>query len=672
MTVPQDGTGSAPYRVLARKYRPERFADLIGQEALVRTLGNAIRTGRVAQAFIFTGVRGVGKTTTARIIARALNCIGPEGDLEQPAEEPCGLCEHCLAIAEDRHVDVIEMDAASRTGIDDVREIIESVRYRPVQARRKVYIIDEVHMLSRQAFNGLLKTLEEPPEHVVFIFATTEIRKVPVTVLSRCQRFDLRRVAQDELEGHFTRVCEKEGVEAETEGLVLIARAADGSVRDGLSLLDQAVALGNGKVQADQVQAMLGLADRGRVLDLLDHLLAGRLPEALALLDTLYAAGADPAVVLQDLLELTHETSRVKVEPANLESLPIGWRQRLAGMAEKLSVADLTRCWQILLKGYGETQRAPRAREAAEMTLIRLGYASRLPTPGDLVRRLEGAAGKAEPVAKAELGAKSELGAKAEPAGTASGPGPTDRAPPAGPAAHQEPGPAAPSRNSPTSGVGALALAAAPDMQAPETRMPETRMPEIRMPESPPDQAVSVKTVGPQPEDQSDPALDPEAQPTEPETTPAQPSPAGAASPLDLTAVEALARDAGAMRLANHIRRDLHLVRFEPGRLEFRPGPDAPAQLAGQIARLLEDMTGRRWMVSVSSDPGAASLHEQGLAVEEAKREAVLQHPLVLATIETFPEARFVARRDKQAVVLPPDPDQDPNLEAPNQEEDPL
>ena len=378
------------YRVLARKYRPTTFADLVGQEALVRTLKNAIETNRIAQAYILTGIRGIGKTTSARIIARALNCIGPDGKGGMTTE-PCGVCEHCRAIAEDRHVDVIEIDAASNTGVANVREIIETTRYNPTSARFKIYIIDEVHMLSTAAFNALLKTLEEPPERVKFIFATTEIRKVPTTVLSRCQRFDLRRVEPDLLTAHFKNIVAKENVSAEDEALKLIARAADGSVRDGLSLLDQAIAHGGGTVTAEFVRAMIGLADRAAVVDLYEQVMKGDIKTALDSFECQYAAGADPVVVLQDLLELTHWLTRVKIAPELAEdgSMAAAERERCVEMAQKLPMAALTRTWQMLLKGVDETLKAPSEKQAAEMVLIRLAYVSDLPTPGELIKEIK-------------------------------------------------------------------------------------------------------------------------------------------------------------------------------------------------------------------------------------------------------------------------------------------
>jgi DNA polymerase-3 subunit gamma/tau len=385
-------SGSTAYRVLARKYRPSNFAELVGQDALVRTLSNAIESGRIAQAYMLTGVRGVGKTTTARIIARALNCTGPDGKGGITAS-PCGVCDNCVAIAEDRHVDVMEMDAASRTGVEDIRELIEGVRYKPVSARYKVYIIDEVHMLSKNAFNALLKTLEEPPEHVRFVFATTEIRKVPVTVLSRCQRFDLRRLDTELLASHFTAIAEREKVSAEPEAIRLIARAADGSVRDGLSLLDQAIALGSDRVTAAQVQEMLGLADRTAVFDLFDRLMAGAIKEALDQMQAMYRDGADPVAVLQDLLDVTYWVTRIKIAPevADAPYTPEAERTRGRGMAEKLSMPVLTRAWQLLLKGLDETQRADAQLQSAEMVLIRLAYAADLPPAAELARGLTGA-----------------------------------------------------------------------------------------------------------------------------------------------------------------------------------------------------------------------------------------------------------------------------------------
>ncbi len=407
-----DTEPTAPYRVLARKYRPTTFAGLIGQDALVRTLANAFQAGRIAQAYLLTGVRGVGKTTTARIIARALNCVGPDGTLDAPTAEPCGVCEHCRAIAEDRHIDVLEMDAASRTGIDDVRELIDGARYLPATARTKVYIIDEIHMLSEKAFNALLKTLEEPPPHVRFVFATTEARKVPVTVLSRCQRFDLRRVDADVLADHFARVATEEGVEASPEAIRLIARAADGSVRDGLSLLDQAIAHGDGRVDEATVRGMLGLADRTMLIDLLESVMAGDVPAALGELRRQYDAGVDPLVVVQDLLELVHWLTRVKLTPEVARDVAVPEAERVRGtaIAQKLTMPVLTRAWQMLLKGLAEARMAPSALGAVEMVLVRLAYVADLPPPGELAAT---GGGTAKPAAPASAAARSRAEAAA-------------------------------------------------------------------------------------------------------------------------------------------------------------------------------------------------------------------------------------------------------------------
>jgi DNA polymerase-3 subunit gamma/tau len=384
-------SAAKPYRVLARKYRPSSFDDLIGQEAVVRTVSNAFETGRIPQAWVLTGVRGVGKTTTARILARALNYEMPDGSVKGPTIHMPVLGTHCQAIMESRHMDVLEMDAASHTGVDDVRQINDSVRYAPASARYKVYIIDEVHMLSTAAFNAFLKTLEEPPEHAKFVFATTEIRKVPVTVLSRCQRFDLRRVEADVLMKHLANVAAKEGVAIEPEALGIIARAAEGSVRDSLSLLDQAIAHAAGEVRADAVRQMLGLADRTRVIDLFHHLASGDIAAAFNEFRDQYDTGADPVVVLSDLAEFVNFVTRVKVVPVTADNVAFSETERLRArdFATKLSMRVLSRMWQMLLKGIAETQAATRPAAAAEMVLVRIAYAADLPTPDEAIRMIE-------------------------------------------------------------------------------------------------------------------------------------------------------------------------------------------------------------------------------------------------------------------------------------------
>nr|MDP8994581.1 DNA polymerase III subunit gamma/tau [Pseudomonadota bacterium] len=371
---PPQPARAQPYRVLARKYRPQSFAALIGQDAMVQTLANAIRRDRLAHAFLLNGVRGVGKTSTARLIAKALNCVGPDGT-GGPTIEPCGVCEPCRAIAEGRHIDVIEMDAASHTGVDDVREIIEAVRYAAVSARYKVYIVDEVHMLSKNAFNALLKTLEEPPPHVKFLFATTEVSKVPVTVLSRCQRFDLRRIPAEKLAAHFAEVADKEGIDVEAEALALIARAAEGSARDGLSMLDQAIAHGAGGVTAEQVRAMLGLSDRGAIRALLGLLLAGDAAGGLAAVRDQYELGVEPSALMRGLLEAVHGITRAKVGGAPDPAQSQEEREAYADWASRLSYAVVHRLWQLLLKGLAEVQNAPLPLEAAEMALLRVVHA---------------------------------------------------------------------------------------------------------------------------------------------------------------------------------------------------------------------------------------------------------------------------------------------------------
>ncbi|MEN3952341.1 DNA polymerase III subunit gamma/tau [Iodidimonas sp. SYSU 1G8] len=552
--TPEQATQTGPYRVLARKYRPGTFAELIGQAPMVRTLKNAIDSGRLAHAFVLTGVRGVGKTTTARLIARALNCVGADGN-GPPTTEPCGVCRHCTAIAESRHVDVIEMDAASRTGVDDVREIIDGVRYAPGDARFKIYIIDEVHMLSRNAFNALLKTLEEPPPHVKFIFATTEIRKVPITVLSRCQRFDLRRVETASLKQHFANLATKESVAIDDDALAMIARAADGSVRDGLSLLDQAIAHGGGAVDAAQVRDMLGLADRARVLDLFEAVMAGDIKTALANVRDQYNSGADPAAIIEDLLGVTHWLTQLKAAPdvESGDALPEAERRFGERIVGRLAMPALTRAWQMLLKGLEETRSAPTPIGAAEMTLIRLAYAADLPSPADLVKRLQNAA----------------------PGGAAS-PAP---APPSG-----GNGGASMARGNGGGGRAEPAPMAQPEIQA-----------------------------------------------------------SGLPQPRSFQDVVALAIEHREGMLEAHLTDNVHLVRFQPGRIELRPGPRAPADLIGKLSQRLSEWTGTRWIVTVSREQGEATLTEQKQASDARIHNEVIEHPLVRAALRAFPGAQVTS-----------------------------
>ena len=590
-TLPRDGTdksaSSEPYQVLARKYRPRNFSELVGQDALVRTLTNAFALERIAHAFILTGVRGIGKTTAARIIARALNCVGPDG-AGGPTPQPCGECESCIAIGEDRSMDVIETDAASRTGVDDIRELIESVRYRPVASRYKVYIIDEVHMLSRNAFNALLKTLEEPPEHVKFVFATTEIRKVPVTVLSRCQRFDLRRLDPPTLTGHLEMVAGKENAAVAPEAMALIVRAADGSVRDGLSLLDQALALGGGKeggggVEEEQVRDMLGLADRARILDLFDLLMKGEIGPALSLTAELYRAGADPAVMAQDLLDITHWLTRLKIVPGAAEGLAVSEaeRGRAGEMAKTLAMPSLSRTWQILLKGLGEVQASRGPLTALEMVLVRLAYASELPLPADIVKTLEAGSAPA-------------------------------------PKAVSAPAPAAPQ--------------AEPQAKGGEERAAQDDAP-------PPIRAAAAG-------DAAGPAPEPLGQP-EPPASPGPPTnEASLADPGSFDEVVALFKAKRETVLYGELVQYVHLVGFGPGRIEFRPANGAPETLASNIGTRLGEWTGKRWVVSISKQDGAPSLAQQAAAREAARLSKATSHPRVSAVLETFPGAEIETVRE--------------------------
>ena len=550
-------SGSAEYRVLARKYRPTTFGELIGHDTLVRTLTNAFNSGRIAHAFMLTGVRGVGKTTTARLIARALNCVGVDGT-GGPTMDPCGQCDACRSIAEDRHPDVIEMDAASRTGIDDIRELIEGVRYRPVSARYKIYIIDEVHMLSKAAFNALLKTLEEPPPDIKFVFATTEINKVPVTVLSRCQRYTLPRIPELLLAEYYGTLAVREQVDVEPAALALIARAADGSVRDGLSILDQAIALGFGQTITEaSVRDMLGVADRGLTFDLFESLMGGDAPGALTRLEALYNGGTDPAMVVQDLLDITHFITRLKLERPNdpaMAAVPLADgqdRQRGQALAGRLGIAALTRAWQMLLKGLAEVQSAPQPLKAAEMALIRLVFVADLPPPGEILKALQNGAGRTGGGAPAPNGGGS------------------------GPRASIDP---STRPMAVIAGGGAMAL----------------------------------------------------RQPVE------APLPVG---PSSFPAVMEMLAELREGILYGQLASCLHLVRFEPGHIEFRPSADAPRDLSTRLGQFLLEHTGRRWMISVSREAGEPTIRQQAELREAARKAEVTAHPLIQAALALFPGA---------------------------------
>ena len=576
------------YRVLARKYRPSTFADLIGQDAMVRTISNAFETGRIPQAWVLTGVRGVGKTTTARILARALNYELADGSITGPTIDMPTLGVHCQAIMESRHLDVIEMDAASHNGVEDVRAINEAIRYAPVSARYKVYILDEVHMLSGAAFNALLKTLEEPPAHAKFVFATTEIRKVPITVLSRCQRFDLRRVDTALLVKHLQGIAEKEAITAEPEALGLIARAAEGSVRDALSLLDQAIAhagaasgTGNttniaGPVRAEDVRGMLGLADRTKIIDLFEALMRADLPRALREVREQYDAGADPAMVLGDLAEFTHFVTRIKIVPALADDVSLTEAERTRGRAfgAKLSMRVLARTWQMLLKGIEEVAAAGRPLAAAEMVLVRIAYAADLPTPDEVIRSLgDSARGNGASTAPgAQASPRTEMSARAE-----------------APRSSDVP------RADIPRGSTRAALATAPaDL----------------------------------------PAIDPVARGDE-----AKVAALALQSFEDLVALAAEKRDLG---LKTALERDVRLVRFEDGRLEFSLEPSAQKSLTGELSKKLADWTGRRWMVIVSAEAGQPSLYAQAQIRKAELKDGVRGDPLVQAVLTRFPGAEIV------------------------------
>jgi DNA polymerase III subunit gamma/tau len=576
-------TTPSSYRVLARKYRPATFDDLIGQDAMVRTISNAFEAGRIPQAWILTGVRGVGKTTTARILARALNYELPDGSISAPTINMPALGVHCEAIMESRHLDVIEMDAASHNSVDDVRQINDAIRYAPVSARYKVYILDEVHMLSGAAFNALLKTLEEPPPHAKFIFATTEIRKVPITVLSRCQRFDLRRVDAARLVEHLQGIAGKEAIKAEPEALALIARAAEGSVRDALSLFDQAIAHAgaqgdisgavSGLVRADNVRQMLGLADRTRIIELFDALMRADVAAALKELRDQYDSGADPAMVLGDLAEFTHFVTRVKIVPGLADDVSLTEAERIRGraFAAKLSMRILARTWQMLLKGITEVEAAGRPIDAAEMVLVRIAYAADLPTPDEVIRTL-GDARRGEN--SAPMTGAAELRAQARPE------------------------PARPDQ-------------ARQDVSARGSRGP-------------------VAAATPMPASAPTPVEAPSAQGEQIRAL---------TSFADLINLAAEKRD---LSIKSALERDVRLVRFEDGTLEIALEAGTRKTLIGELSKKLADWTGRRWMVAVSAEAGSPSLRVQAEMRKTEMKDGVRGDPLVQAVMERFPGAEIV------------------------------
>ena len=545
------------YQVLARKYRPETFADMVGQDAMVRTLKNAFEADRIAHAFVMTGIRGTGKTSTARIIAKGMNCIGADGN-GGPTTEPCGVCEHCKSIMEGRHVDVMEMDAASRTGVGDIREIIESVHYAATSARFKIYIIDEVHMLSTSAFNALLKTLEEPPEHVKFIFATTEIRKIPVTVLSRCQRFDLRRIEPEVMLGLLQRIATAEKAEISQDAMALITRAGEGSARDAISLLDQAIAHGAGETTADQVRAMLGLADRGRVLDLFDMIMRGQADKALQELSGQYADGADPMAVLRDLAEITHWVSVIKISPEAADDPTVSPDERERGKAAAdLPMRAMTRMWQMLLKAMEEVAAAPNA----IMAIIRLTHVTDLPSPEELIKKLQN-----DPQPPAPTG-----GGGGVPMGGSIGGGSSGQSVGASP------------RGGPTAviqGGAATALAQEPDTAA----------------------LVRFERF---------------------------------------EQVLELIRARRDMKLLYDVETYVRVVKYSPGRLEFQPTQDAPSDLAQRLGQRLQGWTGARWGMILVNEGGGATVAEQKAEARDDLHAKVASHPLVMATMLTFPDAEI-------------------------------
>jgi len=581
-----DSKSGGNYRVLARKYRPQNFDDLVGQEPMVRTLSNAFETGRIAQAYMLTGVRGVGKTTTARILARALNFKTDK--IDKPTIELNMLGENCQAIIDGNHLDIIEMDAASHTGIDDIRNLIESAQYKPVSARYKVYIIDEVHMLSRNAFNGLLKTLEEPPEHLKFIFATTEIRKVPITVLSRCQRFDLRRISSDVMASHLLTITKKENVEIDSSALSMIVRASEGSVRDALSLLDQAIAHASGNIEGENVRAMLGLADRARVIDLFEQLMKGDIAACLEELRQQYEVGAEPAMVLSDLADFIHFVTRLKYVPQAAGDPAISETESKKGaeFANSLSVRVLGRAWQILLKGIEEVSASERPLMAADMVLVRLAHAATLPTPDEVIRSLDTNSQTTAPVSQPSATRPSQ-GTGSQLSSPQSAPGPQS----------------------------------APSPEAP--RMTGTNGPQL---------APKLEIVSTTPEPQAIPAEVPQLILERFE---------------DLIF---LAEDKRDLQTKTRLRRHVRLVKFEDGHMEFSIAGNPPSSFINDLQHKLKQWTGKRWNIIISREQGSPTLEENDQAEEKSRFDAASADPAVEAILAKFPGAKVIDVRIREEV----------------------
>tara|TARA_Y200000002_G_scaffold4154_1_gene3693 strand:+ start:10957 stop:12816 length:1860 start_codon:yes stop_codon:yes gene_type:complete len=610
------------YRVLARKYRPDRFSELIGQEALVRTLGNALSLGRLAHAFVLTGVRGVGKTSTARLLARGLNCIGPDGTGDATLE-PCGKCEPCVAIAASRHVDVLEVDAASHTGVDDARDIIEGVGYRPVSARYKIYIIDEVHMMSKSAFNALLKTLEEPPDNVKFIFATTEIRKVPVTILSRCQRFDLRRVDSDVLTTHLASICTHESINADPEALSVISRAAEGSVRDALSLLDQAAAMTADQISADNIAAMLGRPGRTDSIAMLDAAMSGDAAGALDALASAHTNGAEPEMAIADLMDLIHRASLIAAG-GSADSLLEAERAPVTALAD-MGIARLGRAWQMLLKGHAEITTAPQPMAAAEMLLIRLAHLANMPTPADIIGKL-GRGEDAAPTAAAKP-ASTPAAESPAPENAAQVGAPSDTPPP-------------PAGMSAAAGNAVMAQAEpraepAPDM-LPEDRTPHFDAGQMADPSAPPPADLTGNTD---------------------------------ISLTSLHDVAALAESHDEALLAARIRTFVRPVRLQPNLLEIALADGAPDTLAGDIARNLSQWTGQRWMVSLAEGKGGQTIAEERSAARDAQKDEIAATPTVQAVMNVFPGAKIEDIRPIETDPIETDMQSDAESGAPSNED---